>query len=256
MGDVININPARGNVGGNKDRCFTFPEALKRPCALILTFIAMNGACRQVILCQHARNFIRAMLGSGKHNDARESCFLKNIDEQLRLGMFGNIDHALVNAFNGLGFRVDGHFLGRIEKIIGKAADLFWHRRREQRCAPVTRQSFHDAANGRQKAHIQHLVGFIEDNRCCLVDPDGACSHMVEQAARCRDKNVNAARHGTDLLVRFYPAHHDSGLVVDEFCISCDVLADLSGKFACGCHDQCAAAARFGAAFIGGDFIE
>ena len=43
------------------------------------------------------------------------------------------------------------------------------------------------------KAHIEHAVGFIQHQRLHLRQADGALVHMIEQAARSGDDDIDAA---------------------------------------------------------------
>ena len=72
MGDLINVNAARSNVGGNQHAGAAVFEFSKRLLARALALVAMNGSCRNAGSRQMLRHFVRATLGACEDNGARE----------------------------------------------------------------------------------------------------------------------------------------------------------------------------------------
>ena len=57
----------------------------------------------------------------------------------------------------------------------------------------------HDFGDGGQKAHVEHSVSLIEDQRADVAQIDEAASEEIEQAAGSRDENLRALANGLEL---------------------------------------------------------
>ena len=49
-----------------------------------------------------------------------------------------------------------------------------------------------DLADVADEAHVEHAIGFVEDENLDCREIDGTLLHVVEQAPRGRDQNVDA----------------------------------------------------------------
>ena len=65
---------------------------------------------------------------------------------------------------------------------------------------------------------------------------------MVEQAARCCDEDIDAARQPLGLRTLADTAEHDSDGEAEMATISAEALRNLCGEFACRTEDQCSSA--------------
>ena len=97
------------------------------------------------------------------------------------------------------------------------------------RCA---RQDGRDFAQVVDEAHVDHVIGFVEDEDFDLVETDRALADVVKQTARRGDENVDAAEHGLLLLVHRGAAEHDGGREAEELAVGAEAVADLRGEFA------------------------
>src|SRR5690606_29786765 len=82
------------------------------------------------------------------------------------------------------------------------------------------------------EAHVEHVIGFVEDEDFDLVETDRTLADVVKQTARRGDENVDAAEHGLLLLVHRGAAENDGGAQAEKFAISAEAIANLGGKFA------------------------
>ena len=61
---------------------------------------------------------------------------------------------------------------------------------------PRARAAFDDPADVGQETHVEHSVGFVEDEILHPVHPGGAPADVVQQAPRSGDQDVHAAAQG------------------------------------------------------------
>ena len=64
-------------------------------------------------------------------------------------------------------------------------------------------------ADGVDEAHVEHLVGFVEDEDFDLGQRQRAALDEIEQAARRGDEDVDAAAQDLDLLAMRHAAEDD-----------------------------------------------
>jgi hypothetical protein len=104
---------------------------------------------------------------------------------------------------------------------------------------------FDDAADVGEESHIEHAIGFVEDEELDLIEFAGAAAEVIEEAAWCGDEDIDAGLEGFELSAVADAAVDDSDL---EFGEAREVTAggfDLGGEFAGGFEDK-------GARVVGG----
>ena len=126
-----------------------------------------------------------------------------------------------------------------------KPQDLVRHRRREEQRLALGRQRVDDAPDVGPEAHVQHAVGFVEDQRLEAVEL-GARAHVIHQAAGRRDDERDAGGEGPRLRLHRRAAVDghaaDAGVVAEAL----DVVVDLDGQLAGRRQHQHAGAGRVG----------
>ena len=88
------------------------------------------------------------------------------------------------------------------------------------------------------KAHVEHPVRFIKDQAFDFGEVDGLLSHVVQQAPRCRDDDIDPFSQCRDLGVDSHAAENDRGVEREIFSVGFDTVADLGSQFACRCQDK------------------
>ena len=72
---------------------------------------------------------------------------------------------------------------GIAEKPIGELGDLRRHRRGEEERLPRERQELHDPLDVGDEAHVEHAVGFVDDEDLDAGQKQPPALEMIEQAA-------------------------------------------------------------------------
>ncbi|CCZ75682.1 putative uncharacterized protein [Alistipes finegoldii CAG:68] len=196
--DVLDVNAARHDVGGHEDRDLVVLEVEHHLLALGLLQIGVHG--RHVEF--HAFERMGQLLDL--HLRRRE-------DDRLRLGRLGEHladDVQLLVLIADIGRLVDSlvgfrngdiHLGGIAQNGLGQFADLRGQRRREHDRLPLlwhVRDDLHDVL---AETHVEHAVGFVENQAFDMREVDAAVLDMRNHAAGSGDDHVRPHQH-TPLL--------------------------------------------------------
>ena len=128
------------------------------------------------------------------------------------------------------------------------------HRRRKQRRLTRRGRALQDRVEVVGKAHVQHLVGFVEHEDAKLVELQRLAPHVIERAARRGDDDGCAALERADLRMHRSAAVQRQHAEADAFRVFVDRLGHLHRQLARGHEDQPARMSRRGLA--GGDDLQ
>ena len=81
-----------------------------------------------------------------------------------------------------------------MQERIGKAGDFGRHGGREEQSLTRERHELADALDVRDEAHVEHPIGFVDDQDLDRIQEQAAALGEVEQAAGGGDDHVGAAR--------------------------------------------------------------
>jgi hypothetical protein len=129
------------------------------------------------------------------------------------------------------------------QQRVGERADLGRHRRREQQVLPLRRQRLQNASKVRQEAHVEHVVGFVEDERLDVGETQRALADQVEDAARAADDDLRLTSQRLPLPVSGNAAEDRDDRDLRETRQQPDLGVDLRCEFACRCEYECARSA-------------
>ena len=137
-----------------------------------------------------------------------------------------------------------------VQKLFGDAPDFRRHGGGEEQRLAGERNELADALDVGDEAHVEHAVGFVDDEQLDAVEQQPSALEMVEQAAGRRDQHIDAARELGVLVVERDAAddQRDVELVVDA--VFDKTFFDLRREFARRLEDERARHARAGAAFF------
>ena len=211
----------------------------------------MNRGGFDALALQTTAAAVGAVLGAHKDDGALRALLLEELGQQVVLGLDGHREHKLVD---GVGGRRGGRNLhaGRVAHQVGDLAHGFLvEGRREQQRLALGRRLAHDAADGRQKAHVEHTVGLVENQHLNLVQMAGALLDQVDQAARRGDQDVAAVLEGSGLRLVAHAAHDGHGDMAGDVGNFARDLVDLLGELARGGDDEHHGAATVALGLLG-----
>ncbi len=116
--------------------------------------------------------------------------------------------------------------------------DIAGHGGREQHRLPFLGQHRRNAAHILDETHVEHAVGLVHDEGRGVVQPQLPLFDKVEQTARCRHQNINAARQHVDLAALANAANNHAMAQFQAAAIDAQGLIDLHGQFARRCQNQ------------------
>ena len=192
----------------------------------------MNGGADNSCTIEGANNLVGAVLGAGEDQNAVHILVVaQQFDQQGTLGAVVDMDDALRDLFDGSGLRRDADADRVFQEVAGEGADFLWHGGREEQVLTFARQVGDQFADVVDEAHVEHAVGFVEDEDFRFGEIDGALIDEVEQAAWRCDQDIDAVSHDLLLLV-FADATEDGGDVqIHKAAIGLEIVGDLGCKF-------------------------
>ena len=105
------------------------------------------------------------------------------------------------------------------------------HRRREQHGLAVVGRALEDRLDVVGEAHVEHLVGLVEDDGADRVECERTAADVVERPSGRGDHDVDAAVERLQLALDRLAAEHRHHLHAELAAVLEHRLADLHGEF-------------------------
>ena len=102
----------------------------------------------------------------------------------------------------------------------------------------LRRQCRQNASNVGQKPHVEHMVGFVEDQGLDAVELHGALLQQVENPPGAGDDDVRLGAQRLPLRTSGDTAKNRRDVDRRESCEGAHILADLADQFAGRSHDE------------------
>src|SRR5262249_17647085 len=238
VADAIDVDPARGDVCGNKRAHRAFAKASQGAIALILRLIAVDCLCSDARLYQTAHHPVGTMLGACEYESAIDRFALQDVRENRGLGRAINPDDALFD----LGDRCPRRRYSRLHRIAQHPArefdDGLRHRGGKEQRLPVSRQLCDDLTDIVDEAHIEHSIRFVKHEKLDFAETERIALHQVEQPSRCRDEDVDAIEQRANLAAHRHSADRQRGADAKMATVSTETIDNLSRQFARWAENQ------------------
>ena len=182
-----------------------------------------------------------------EHLDERVDFEPRAAEDERRVGVLG-LEHALercrlVSARHDVGDLAYARQLARgrglarnleprraLEVAFGDREDARRHRGREERRLAFGRRGLEDGVEILGKAHVEHLVGFVENEDVELVELQRSPADVIERAAGRRDHDIGAPLETADLREHRGPAVERQDRQAPAAGVLVHRLGDLHGK--------------------------
>ena len=168
----------------------------------------MQRAGRDSDALQLLRHAIRAVFRPCENEHRIHPRVRQQMLEQRRLHRLRDLIHKLRHRLRRVCSTPDLHRLRRLLKLMRQPLDFARQRRREHQRLPLHRQRLHDAADARQKTHVQHPVRLIQHQKLQPRKIRAPLRHQIHQPPRRRDHQVHATAQRLLLRALPYPAIH------------------------------------------------
>ena len=137
-----------------------------------------------------------------------------------------------------------------LQEAVGELLDFRRHGCREEQRLAGERDQLGDALDIGNETHVEHAVGFVDDEDFDAGHQKLAALAMVEQAAGRADQHIGAALELAVLFVEGDAADQKGDVELVVLAVFFEVLGDLGCEFARRLKDQRARHARPGAALF------
>ncbi len=240
VGDGWDIDPPGSHIGGNENFEIAAAELGDGPSPLPLVHIAVERSSPVPLGAEPVGQLIGLMLcrckddhlthGPFSEQMAEETVFVIEIVDRMDL-LF---DIAL---FDLAGLNRD--FERIFQEALRELEDVAFQSRRKEERLTRLRSEGGNVLNGLYESHIEHPVGFIEDERLDARELDAVALEVVDQSSRGRYQNVVGARE-LPVLRRIGHAPIDAnGLHLWQvLAVFRRFFSHLHGQFARGHQDQ------------------
>ncbi|MNQ53030.1 hypothetical protein D3C85_670610 [compost metagenome] len=139
-----------------------------------------------------------------------------------------------------------------MQQLAGEVGDVFGEGCREQQVLTLGRQAREDFLHVVHETHVEHAVGFVEDEDFHVAEVDGLLVGQVEQTAGAGDQHVDALGERLDLRVHA-DATEDAGAFQRYIAgVQLEAVVHLGGQLAGRSQYQHARLARGMAVFAVG----
>ncbi|MCY1346834.1 hypothetical protein D9M69_329320 [compost metagenome] len=244
VGQLVDVQAAGGDVGGDQDAHVVGLEVGQRLGPRVLTLVAVDRGGRQAVLAQVFGEAVGAVLGAGEHQHLLPGADGDQVRQQRTLLHGGDAEHALFDALDGGVRRGDLDALRVVQELVGEVGDVFREGRREQQVLAFRRQLGEDLLDVVDEAHVEHAVGFVEDQDLHAGEVDAALADEVEQAAGAGHQDVDALGHGLDLGIHADAAEDAGALQRQVAGVDLEAVVHLGRQFAGRGQHQHAGLAR------------
>ena len=240
---MVDVEAARGDIGGHKQVDRLVAQAIHDAIALVLGEAAMQ---RLRLIAASGQGLGKVVdLAAGAAEDDRGRRILGVEDAHDGGGLVEPLDDegGLTDAgsvFGALGRRRDRDALGVAQVFARQLVDALGHRRGEEHRLPRLGCLGEDGLDVLDEAHLEHLVGLIENDRLDLAELERSAIAQVERASRSGDDHVDAAAQGLDLLTCRSAAVDRDQAHAHGLAVAAEGLGDLQGELTGGHEHQSA----------------
>ncbi len=240
VGDLVDVDAAGGEIGGDKDVDFAGFEAAHDALAFVLHEVAVDGAGGDAVALESCGDFIHAAFGAAE-NDGE--CGLFGSHQHLDCALFVPRFDADVK-LRGVGRRelfifCGGEDAGGVDHVPGDhALDVIADGRGDEEGLVLNAAEGEDFADVVAESDVEHAIDFIADDKFHVVEDEGTAFLEVHDAAGGADDDVG-------LMFKLFELAGDFGATVGEGEAYGFVLGeaahfgfDLDGKLAGGNDDE------------------
>ena len=173
-----------------------------RPLTLRLHDVAVDRRRGESTRTQLLGEFLGGLLGADEDDHRLERLDLEDARQGIELALVRDLDVALRDVRGGRGLRLDRDLDGVVQVLLGDLANGRRHRRREQRDLLVLRGVGENPLDVLLEAHLQHLVGLVENQVVEFGEVERALLEVVDHATRRAHDDVGAAAQTRQLRRR------------------------------------------------------
>ena len=247
VGHAVDVDAARGEIGGDQHARLAAAEVLERLLTGVLRLVAVDRLGAHATILQRLGDAVGAALGAREDDDSLERAVRQEMAEQRALvGGVHEVD-ALVDPVDRAALRRDLDLLRILQDLRRELGDVARHGRREEQRLAVLGDRAGDTTDVTNEAHVEHAVGFVEDEEGHAAELHVTAVDQVEQTARRGDEDIDAARQGLDLTAVAQAADDRGELEAEAATVGVEAARNLDRQLAGRRQHEGARALRLGA---------
>ena len=244
VGDRGHVDAASGHVGGDQHAQLTAAQALQHAVAATLRHATVQGGHGVTHVSQAVGQDVGVALRAGEDHGLIDGLVGQQMVQQLVLVLqaVGQVQ-TLFDVVMAVGVRrhFDGH--GIAGQTRSQLAHVTGKGRAEHQGLTLGRGALDDGFDVIDEAHVQHAVGFVQDQHFQVVEHGRTGVQVVEQTARGGDQHIQRALQSLELVSVRHAAHHGGDTqTLHVATIGVSRLGHLHGQFAGRCQHQHAGA--------------
>ena len=166
------------------------------------------------------------------------------------------MDHALRDALDGGGDGRDRHARRIVQHLLGEIFDFARHGGREEQGLPLGRDFRDDFADIADEAHVQHAIGFVENEDFDVAETQRVALNEIEQAAGRGHQHFDAVHERAHLTSHRDAADGERHADIHVTAIGLEAVDDLAGEFTRRAQHQHAAGFLFRTFPVAGDLVK
>jgi hypothetical protein len=237
--DIVHVNAAGGDVGGDKEFEAGLAEFAHDAVAHGLAHVAVEAVGGVTLGVKMINEFVHHALGVAENDAELEVVDINEAGEEFDFVAAIHFVINLLDGWDGEGGLLDADILGIARIILDQLLDGARQGGGKENGLAFFRHGLKDEFDIVAEAHVEHDVGFVEDDHFDFVEAQGAAAHMVHNAAGSADDDLGALLEAEELAFVGLAAVNgegvDAALEEGEFV---DFFGDLDGEFASGAEDN------------------
>ena len=246
VGDVVDVDPTGGHIGGDQYVDPAGTEGFQRLLAGYLPQVAVHGPDGETAFGKLVGDLLGGALGASEDHGRAASTGLQYPGYEFDLVQrVGAVDELLGQVVDRGGVRrLRPDVGGLVHERAGQRDDRIRHRRREQHRLPLVGDLAQDAFDVGQEAEVEHFVGLVQDQHRQPAQLQMPLLGQVKQPAGGAHHHVGAGAQRLDLRLVGPAAvdgdHRQPSVVVGGQVLGGggQVARHLQAQFAGGYHDQ------------------
>ena len=188
----------------------------------------MNGGSDDAVFFKLRSQTIGRVFHAGKDKNLIPLIVHDQVAQQLALALFGDAPGLLRNQ---RAFFVFGNFNrnGIVEVGVGELSDFRAERCREHQSLTLGGKQLDDAADVVDEAHVEHAIGFVENEEFHFGKINIELTGVIEQTAGRGDEKVAAFEQSFRLRTYVDAAEDQNGVEFGLSAIGTNVFVNLCG---------------------------
>ena len=210
--ELLDVETSRSNVRCDENVDLPGLELLQSGESCILGLVAVDSVGLEAAGPEILRQPIASVFRPAEHQRLLVDLLSEHMDEHLTL--FPRVDRVktMADRCRDAVLGRDLHRVGVDHEIGRDLLDLWGEGRREQPGLTLRRNCFDDCLERWKEAHVEHPIGFIEDEILDTRKRNLLLLHVIDESSRCRDEDVDTATERLNLALHVCAAEHDSTL--------------------------------------------